>query len=483
MTTQPHTKSPSRKRPTSLVYVELSSVNGGMMRDIAEDSFALRAMIPVRAGDKTPFRFSLDEATRIEGEGLIDAIEEDGRVANIRILEISAVAREQLLDWLTRPDAPSAHVPPAPQSNNAPNSSLEELRNELRTAVPAKSSGEAPQQLPASNLRKWPSLPKITLPEKQSPASPPNLPAGLRSTSESALPQNSAEISRPAPLPLPPLNPRDLPPGMLASLRTPSSKLEPLPRFEDYSHHTWLSSFTLGRAITIMLLLTCIAGSLAYRQQLGEALIWLGQQISGAPQSLPQPSSEPAASAPVTQSPSASVAPKRQNNNSSSAQKSPRSENTPAAPVANSDSSSGSNSEVPANKSVEVPPITQSPEPAAKTPASPTLVPANQQNRPEPSAEPAPEPGQIEFEQAQQLLRAGRNSGVRAEIPAAVHLLWASVEKGNVSAELALAELYRTGDGVTKNCDQTRILLTAAARKGNPEAQKKLHDLLQHPCP
>ncbi len=270
---------------------------------------------------------------------------------------------------------------------------------------------------------------------------------------------------------------------MLASLRTPSSKLEPLPRFEDYSHHTWLSSFTLGRAITIMLLLTCIAGSLAYRQQLGEALIWLGQQISGAPQSLPQPSSEPAASAPVTQSPSASVAPKRQNNNSSSAQKSPRSENTPAAPVANSDSSSGSNSEVPANKSVEVPPITQSPEPAAKTPASPTLVPANQQNRPEPSAEPAPEPGQIEFEQAQQLLRAGRNSGVRAEIPAAVHLLWASVEKGNVSAELALAELYRTGDGVTKNCDQTRILLTAAARKGNPEAQKKLHDLLQHPCP
>src|SRR5216684_2929569 len=87
--------------------------------------------------------------------------------------------------------------------------------------------------------------------------------------------------------------PLHLPPGMLASLRTPSSKLEPLPRFEDYSHHTWLSSFTLGRAITIMLLLTCIAGSLAYRQQLGEALIWLGQQISGAPQSLPQPSSEP----------------------------------------------------------------------------------------------------------------------------------------------------------------------------------------------
>ncbi len=150
MTTQPHTKNPSRKRPPSLVYVELSSVNGGMMRDIAEDSFALRAMIPVRAGEKTPFRFSLDEATRIEGEGLIDAIEEDGRVANIRILEISAVARKQLLDWLTRPDAPPAHVPPAPQSNSAPNSSLEELRNELRTVVPAKSSGEAPQQLPAN---------------------------------------------------------------------------------------------------------------------------------------------------------------------------------------------------------------------------------------------------------------------------------------------------------------------------------------------
>jgi TPR repeat protein len=230
-----------------------------------------------------------------------------------------------------------------------------------------------------------------------------------------------------------------------------------------------------------MALLTCIAGSLAYHQQLGEALIWLGQQISDTPQTPPQPNGEPASFAPTTQSPSASDAPKRQDN-SSSALKSPRNEDAPAAPAPNSDS----NSEISASKSVEVPPVTQSPGPAtARSPAPPTVVPTIQQNRREPSpapAESAPEPGQVEFEQARQLLRAGRNSGVRAEIPEAARLLWAAVEKGNVSAELALAELYRTGNGVTKNCEQTRILLTAAARKGSLEAQRKLHDLLQHPC-
>ncbi len=64
----------------------------------------------------------------------------------------------------------------------------------------------------------------------------------------------------------------------------------------------------------------------------------------------------------------------------------------------------------------------------------------------------------------------------------AVRLLWISVEKGNPSAELTLAELYWHGEGVARNCDQTRILLSAAARKGNADAQKRLQQFQQEGC-
>ena len=63
-----------------------------------------------------------------------------------------------------------------------------------------------------------------------------------------------------------------------------------------------------------------------------------------------------------------------------------------------------------------------------------------------------------------------------------MRLLWTAVEKGNSKAEVSLAELYRRGEGVTRNCDQTRILLTAAARKGNAEAQRRLDKFLRAGC-
>jgi len=42
-----------------------------------------------------------------------------------------------------------------------------------------------------------------------------------------------------------------------------------------------MDSFTIGRAIRIMLFLTLAAGSYVYHRELGQALIWLGHQIVG----------------------------------------------------------------------------------------------------------------------------------------------------------------------------------------------------------
>ena len=58
----------------------------------------------------------------------------------------------------------------------------------------------------------------------------------------------------------------------------------------------------------------------------------------------------------------------------------------------------------------------------------------------------------------------------------------AAVEKGNSTAEMTLADLYLRGDGVTRNCDQARVLLSAASSKGNPEAMQRLQELNRNGC-
>jgi hypothetical protein len=64
-----------------------------------------------------------------------------------------------------------------------------------------------------------------------------------------------------------------------------------------------------------------------------------------------------------------------------------------------------------------------------------------------------------------------------------VQLLWAAVRKGNTAAQVALAGFYLRGEGVAKNCSQARVLLAAAAKKGNAEAKQKLAQLEQEGCP
>jgi hypothetical protein len=60
--------------------------------------------------------------------------------------------------------------------------------------------------------------------------------------------------------------------------------------------------------------------------------------------------------------------------------------------------------------------------------------------------------------------------------------LWKSVGKHNSDATLALSDLYLKGDGVGQNCDQARVLLDAAARKGVKEAGERLRHLQAFGC-
>ncbi len=60
--------------------------------------------------------------------------------------------------------------------------------------------------------------------------------------------------------------------------------------------------------------------------------------------------------------------------------------------------------------------------------------------------------------------------------------LWKAVAKKNPTATLLLSDLYLHGDGVPKSCDQARLLLDAAARKGNAAAAERLRNMSAFGC-
>lgn len=95
------------------------------------------------------------------------------------------------------------------------------------------------------------------------------------------------------------------------------------------------------------------------------------------------------------------------------------------------------------------------------------------------SASAAPHVSQSPLARAQELLRNDPGPEQQAQ---AAQLLWQAVAKGNVAAELALAELYLAGQGVGKSCSQARVLLTTAQSHQSQAAAEKLRNLTPYGC-
>ena len=74
------------------------------------------------------------------------------------------------------------------------------------------------------------------------------------------------------------------------------------------------------------------------------------------------------------------------------------------------------------------------------------------------------------------------NGGKERNSEEAASWLWKAVAKQNAEATDLLATLYLEGDGVPKNCDQARLLLDAAARKGVKDAAARLQHLPASGC-
>jgi len=88
--------------------------------------------------------------------------------------------------------------------------------------------------------------------------------------------------------------------------------------------------------------------------------------------------------------------------------------------------------------------------------------------------------GSEELTAAEKYLNAG--PGAARDSKQAALLLWKAVAKQNLTATLLLSDLYLRGDGVSKSCDQARLLLDAAARKGAAAAAERLRNLQAFGC-
>lgn len=73
-------------------------------------------------------------------------------------------------------------------------------------------------------------------------------------------------------------------------------------------------------------------------------------------------------------------------------------------------------------------------------------------------------------------------SGRGRDSAEAAKWLWKSIAKHNPDATLLLSDLYLKGDGVSKNCDQARVLLDSAALQGVKTAGERLRHFQAFGC-
>jgi hypothetical protein len=121
----------------------------------------------------------------------------------------------------------------------------------------------------------------------------------------------------------------------------------------------------------------------------------------------------------------------------------------------------------------------------SEKPSTTGSVASGQETSADSASVPHPQAGTEAGGGAQELLIAqryleGRN-GPRDTYEAA-KLLWKAVAQQNPDAALLLADLYTRGDGVPKSCDQARLLLVAALKKGASQAAPRLRSLESNGC-
>jgi TPR repeat protein len=294
------------------------------------------------------------------------------------------------------------------------------------------------------------------------PPAPEQTPARQAAASFSVVPSTSAWARKDEPAtadasmgaaskPNVPLFPPRNAENIFGRTRSAASHVEPEP-----SHRR-------GSALLILAIVIAAGAVVAsyvrtHRQQIGDALVHMGNTVAGGTSTAGTPSAPPG--------------------------------NTNSAASSTSTGDQRAAATVPVVGGKQLPP-TSSPSgtpPQAQTPSSNTAAQPNSGVRAsaaagstggQPSGQGAAAPtaqfGLSEYDRAEQYLNGTK--GVTQDPAEAAEWFWRSLEAGDTNAAIPLADLYVAGNGVSRSCTQAHILLDLAARKGNGEAAKKLAQL------
>jgi hypothetical protein len=260
---------------------------------------------------------------------------------------------------------------------------------------------------------------------------------------EAAVSPTAAVASREATelrAPIPELRPKLVPTLLPKPLpnKDPRPAVESLPRFYGfYRYHLYL-----GAVLAVVLV---VVGFMAWRGRNGHSRAAASPAVSALRQAQPAPvnSAQPPGTT-ATASPATGHSPI-------------------ASPAQNRNQASAS---PPENHAADSRTAPQSVPLAVSSPAA--------------AAPALPQSGAEELATAEKYLNP--SNGTARDSGEAAEWLWKAVRKRNLDATLALSDLYVRGDGVAKSCDQARLLLDAAARKGGKAAAERLRNLQAFGC-
>ena len=508
-----------RRKPPQLVYLEFGRENGGMIKDVSEGGMRFHLINPVAAGLSVHFAAAIDAVRRMEGQARMVWTDASGKSGGLCFTELSASSRDILQAWLAEIDGPEGVIEPtvavpylpakAPeQSRSAPptlptppvfaatpqvaaqrespaavlevgsqfisqpvarelwqRAAREEIAPGERTRRPLAAAKAKAMHEEVRASSRGSALLETT--HGESPALEPKAVetrAGETKSGEIKLVETgngaATDIEDLAERVEPLRELRSSPSSPVVRAQAPTvDAIEPYDRSVDRNESVSKGWSTSRFAMIFALAAICGAAAafaaLAYRQNVGESLIKLGEKISGERRPAANMESDPPATATTPAADPGwptgrSVADKARATNKK------RSE-VPAEPAANS-------STTPAARQ----PITQ--QPITRQMDQPKAS-ARQQVLPETVI------GQTQLATGREII-----PGKPSRPPEDVASLWIAVENGDTAAEILLANHYASGDGVEKNCDQARVLLQAAAKRGSDAAAKRLKQLADAGC-
>ena len=531
-----------RKKPEQLSYINLESENGGMLLDLSEGGVGFHAVTPIDASiEKLRFWFSVKSIDRIDAEGKIVWTDESHKSGGVRFLNLDDMSQKKIRAWVRAEqieEQASALAPaaarPAASSAQPPSdfdAKAEEIISVAEAALGSGAHGGQPPVIAASAGFGAADLDPLPCNSAVSAVSRP-----VNSIS-SAVPLSGASVASlensrrlkitPAGI-QPDLNAKPADGGsgqqsrrfsILFDEGDPDDE-EPIDRRRVFAPFPQRQS-QMGVVFGTLGVLALLAGGVytyLYHDRVGAFLESLGsrmtqsrqasqspQTVAAAPPTTTNPPPVSQASPPTSSTVDPSAMPTNAPPTANSASQAPANANTTAAPASDANSAGMSPLNQPTNSGTagdkSGAPNGDTPE---KTPADPSgavpKAPASSASvdfKPEPRRSSAlqqpasasnrmPMPGEPDEGGAEQLAAARKllgSSASRSDTARGVQLLWSAIEKGNLEAEVELANLYISGVGVPKNCTQARVLLQSAAKRDSSEALRRLQELRRGSCP